>query len=251
LSSATDGRAETGASRIYRVLRDDILSLRMAPGAMVDEPALAERFGVSRSPVREALVRLSADGLIVAPDNRSSAVAAFDVRDLSALFVALDLLQRATTRLAARNPSPDEIERLISLNRVLAEPRTQESIDAVVEANHQFHVAVAEAAKNRYLATYSARTLDESRRLLHLYYRALGPGTENFGEIIDEHAAIIDAIQRRDMDAAEQIAGRHCAQFQKRVVQIIAPAEPLSVSVDHLAGQSAPKVRMGRIPGKK
>lgn len=231
MTSIPPGRAETGASRIYRVLRDDILSLRMAPGMVVDEPALAERFGVSRSPVREALVRLSADGLIVAPDNRTSAVAPFDIRDLSALFVTLDLLQRATTKLAARHATAQEIEEISSLNELLARHAMQNSIDSVVEANHQFHVAIASAAKNRYLAMYSTRTLDESRRLLHLHYRALGPGTDDFDEIIDEHAAMIDAIRRRDADAAEKIAGQHCTQFQRRVVQIITSGESLNVSV--------------------
>ena len=90
-----------GALTIYETLRDEILSLEMEPGQLVDESSLASRFGVSRSPVREALVRLVSEALLQTLPNKGTIVTPLRIQEFPQYVDALDLIQRATTRLAA------------------------------------------------------------------------------------------------------------------------------------------------------
>ena len=92
----------TGVKLAYDTLRDEILSLALPPGALLDETTLAERFGMSRSPVREALIRLAGDELVVTLANRSTVVAPIDVQSFPRYVEALDIAQRMNTRLAAQ-----------------------------------------------------------------------------------------------------------------------------------------------------
>jgi DNA-binding GntR family transcriptional regulator len=92
---------ETGSARAYASLREEILRMQLAPGAPLDEVSLSERFGLSRSPIREALARLSSEGLVVTLPSRSTVVTPIDFEGMPHFLDALDLLQRAVTRLAA------------------------------------------------------------------------------------------------------------------------------------------------------
>ena len=98
-SSRTRG---SGTQSVYKTIRQEILTMALAPGSPLDEVRLSERFGMSRTPVREALLRLAADGLVTTLPNRNTVVSAIDFATLPSYFEALSLMYRATTR-AARN----------------------------------------------------------------------------------------------------------------------------------------------------
>src|SRR6266404_3667316 len=102
----------TGAAYVYDSLKAQILDLELKPGTLLDETVVSRQFGVSRSPVREALIRLSAEGLVQNLRNRTSIVAPFDVATLPAYFDAIQLLYRLSARLAAANITPPQVERL-------------------------------------------------------------------------------------------------------------------------------------------
>ena len=102
----------TGAQFVYERLREEILSLVLAPDENLDEARLVARFGLSRTPVREALIRLAADGLVTMLPNRGAQVAALGLMDFPRYVEALDLLQRAVTRLAALRHDAHDLARL-------------------------------------------------------------------------------------------------------------------------------------------
>src|SRR4030095_13154476 len=89
---------EPGWRSVYDTLRTEILALTLAPGQLLDETSLAERFGLSRSPVREALIRLAAEDLVVTLPNRSTIVAPIDLASFPKYVDALDIAQRMTSR---------------------------------------------------------------------------------------------------------------------------------------------------------
>jgi DNA-binding GntR family transcriptional regulator len=91
----------TGSRSVYESLRNEILSLALPPGQLLDETTLAERFNMSRAPVREALIRLGSDELVVTLSNRSTIVAPIEVATFPKYVEALDIAQRMNTRLAA------------------------------------------------------------------------------------------------------------------------------------------------------
>ena len=99
----------TGATYVYDTLRQEILCLALRPGALLDEVGLAARFSMSRSPVREALIRLASERLVLMLPNRSTIVAPFDIESLPRYLDALSLMQRITARLAALERTDDDL----------------------------------------------------------------------------------------------------------------------------------------------
>ena len=99
--SPSERKRGSGARLVYDALRDEILELVLPPGTPIDEVALAERFGMPRTPIREALLRLAGEGLVETLPNRSAIVANIDFLNLHHFFDAMTLMYRVTTRLAA------------------------------------------------------------------------------------------------------------------------------------------------------
>ena len=134
----------TGASMVYEALRADILNLKIAPGTLLDESELSLRFELSRSPVREALIRLSAEGLIQTLPNRSPVVTPFDIAQVPGFLDALELMYRVTCRLAAMYRSDVEFKAIAAKARQLE--RGYKDKDTVVQMreNREFHLLIAE-----------------------------------------------------------------------------------------------------------
>jgi DNA-binding GntR family transcriptional regulator len=211
----------SGVRLVYEVLRDEILDLKLAPGSSVDEVALAERFAMSRTPIREALVKLEGEGLITTLPNRSSIVTNIDVMNLNAFFDALTLMYRATTRLAAAFHAPGDLLAIQARQDVYAAAVSDGDELQMIASNRDFHIAIAEAGRNPYYTQLFARLLDEGRRLLRLYYyptfekRAPHP-------YVTEHEAIIAAIVARDVDLCDRLAKHHADQIVTQIKGMIA-----------------------------
>jgi DNA-binding GntR family transcriptional regulator len=217
----------SGARMVYDLLRDEILDLKLAPGSPIDEVQLAERFGMSRTPIREALVRLSGEGLIETLPNRSTMVAAIDFLNLSPLFDALVLMYRVTTRLAAQNHRAEDLPVLHGLHADYAASVAARDTSAMIATNAAFHAAIAEAGRNPYFTGLFSRLLDESRRMLHLYYRSY---EEQFPQrFVDEHAEIIAAIEARDLDAADRLGKAHAEAIVVQVQALFSRNDRLDI----------------------
>jgi DNA-binding GntR family transcriptional regulator len=199
----------TGAIYVYDNLKGQILHLELMPGTLLDESELGRRFGLSRSPVREALIRLSAEGLVQNLRNRTSIVAQFDIAALPAYFDAMTLLYRVSARLAAYNPNPSIIARIRTIFDEHERALRERNIREIIRCNREFHTGIAEMAGNPYIASWLAGLLMQGQRLLSLY--GLNLGTKGTGQMLDTHRRMIDAIASQDPEAAE-IAGRDDAQ---------------------------------------
>lgn len=201
-----------GAKFVYDQLKGEILSLALRPGAPLDETGLAERFAMSRSPIREALVRLAAEGLVVTLSNRSTLVAPMGLAGFPRYVEALDFLQRINTRLAARNRKDGEIDRLTEAARKFDGACAANDYLAMSASNRDFHMAVAGLGRNAYLARAYGQLLDEGRRILHLNFDYLqSSSTEEM--LGGEHYQMIEAIRERNVALADRLAHDHTRQF--------------------------------------
>ena len=214
----------TGSARVYAQLRDEILRLELAPGSPIDENSLSERFDLSRSPVREALVRLSSEGFVNILPNRSTIVAPIDFRDVPKYLDSLDLLQRATTRLAAQFRTNADL-RTIEKRQIDFEKAFHRSVKTRdplhnIDANFNFHMAIAEAGKNAYFQMFYKRLLDEGRRMLHFHFefQALSEHM-TFEEVAVHHVQMIEAIKSKDLEYADAVAHEHAMQFKGRFLE--------------------------------
>ncbi len=212
----------TGSQRVYDSVREAILRLDLAPGTDLDESAFEREFGVSRTPVREALIRLASDGLITLLPNRGARVATLDVNDLPPMFEALELTQRATLRWAAKRRSAADIDALGTTSAEFAEAARCRDVDRMTEANRDFHVAIGRASGNKYVAGLYETQLAISLRLARLVF-AQAPLTgrsfrDYYDEVVRQHAAMVAAIEGRNVRAADRLARDHADLFRSRVL---------------------------------
>ena len=219
--SAEDLGAErkrgSGVRLVYEMLRDEILTLALPPGRPIDEVNLAERFGMSRTPIREALVRLAGEGLVETLPNRSAIVANIDFTKLYTFFDAITLMYRVTTRLAAEHHRPEDLEIIRAHQARYAATVAAQDPLAMIAVNRDFHAANAEAGRNPYYTALTLRLLDEGRRILRLYYQSFNDRLPK--EYSDEHEGIINAIAARDVELCDRLAREHADQIVRQIKQ--------------------------------
>jgi DNA-binding GntR family transcriptional regulator len=228
-TDVVERRRGSGVKLVYDILRDEILDLKLAPGSSVDEVLLAERFQMSRTPIREALVRLAGEGLIETLPNRSTLVSNIDLLNLNTYFDALVLMYRVTTRLAAQNHRPDDLVAIRELHGQYAATVEARDLRDMIAVNAAFHSAIAEAGRNPYFTGLFRRLLDEGRRILRLYYNSYD---EQFPQrFVDEHAEIIAAIEARDLDLADHLGKVHGEQIVEQVQRMFVRNQKLDIKL--------------------
>jgi DNA-binding GntR family transcriptional regulator len=200
-------RNQSRSEYAFRALCDAIHDGRLKQGERLREEELARTLGVSRTPIREALGRLQSRGLVEVAPPRGLIVAELDSQKIMELYAVREILEGAAARFSAERASPVEIA---AMRRLAQECADAESATIAAERNARLHRMIYEAAHNRYLLP----ALTDFQDAL-----ALLPGT-TFGQpgrreaAYTEHTAIIDAIARRDPDAAEAAARNHIRSAQ-------------------------------------
>ncbi|MFC3570970.1 GntR family transcriptional regulator [Paracoccus sp. TOH] len=181
------------------------------PGDRLVESELAERFGVSRTPVREALQRLETQSMLKR-DGRSLIVATLDHNQLAELYTVRAELEALAARLAARHATPEEVRVLAGMveddRAILGDPQ------ALARANRRFHHQIHLASHNRYLV----QQLDLVHRSMALMARTSLAAQGRDVVTLDEHQAIVDAIAAHDGATAEQALRHHISMaFETRL----------------------------------
>jgi len=202
-------RTRSRADFVYDSLRDAIWEGRFAHGERIREEEIAGVLGVSRTPVREALQRLQQRGLLVVGPGRGLVVAQLTKQQVFELYAMREILEGSAARFAARHANEAEIEILYRIQRELAES-SGEAL-ALINLNRRFHQAIYEAAHNQYLLQ-TLDTLNDSMALLHsatFRVPSRRPQTD------EEHRHIVEAIEKRDPEAAEKAAREHIRQAQR------------------------------------
>jgi len=154
----------SGAQFVYSILRDEILDLTLLPGSPIDEIRLSERLSMSRTPIREALVRLASEGLVTTLPNRSTVVANIDFMNLHTFFDAMTLMYRVTTRLAAQFHTPADMAKIRARQAEFAKAVSAQDALSMIATNREFHAEIARAGRNPYYESLCLRLLDEGRR---------------------------------------------------------------------------------------
>lgn len=203
----------TGRQYAYDILRRGILTLEFAPGATLDEASLVEQIGVSRTLIREAMIGLSSEGLVELLPNRGARVAHFDLADVRAFHEAIELHQRAVTRWAAVRCRPEH-QAAIRRERVAFEKGVrQRDADRMIESNRLFHVAIAEACGNAFVAAAYSRLLTIGLRLSRLLVtydinQDMSLAT-HLDRIVEQHREMERVIVAHDAEAAEALGAAH------------------------------------------
>jgi len=200
-------RTGTTVDQMVRSIADGIVTGAMRPGERLDEISLAQRFEVSRTPVREALGRLSAMGFVDRKPNRSAIVAMFTQDDLAAMFETMAELEGVCARLSAERMSPAE-RRALELSHQASARLVQLGAEEAYEAhNTEFHSRLYAGAHNAHIQDLALVT----RSRLAPFRRAQFRLAERLSKSWREHEAIVGAILQGDGPQAAAAAKAHVA----------------------------------------
>jgi DNA-binding GntR family transcriptional regulator len=198
---------------LYEQLRDKIICGEIKPGVILTEAGLADEYGVSKAPVREALVLLGHEGLVESMPRTGHVVASFTVQDVLETFHLRTILETEAAGLAAERITEEGIAAL--LRNVDEEFALSESVheddfhEKTHKVNMEFHQLIAQASGNQRLADLIKQLMEDMRRMLAFDPRFVTP---------TQHVEIVEALKRGDRAEAEQAMKRHMEQTKSRLL---------------------------------
>lgn len=222
-------RAQPGSlsQQAYEAIKGKIVSLRLPPGAVIDENRLQAELDLGRTPIREAIQRLAQEKLVVIAPRRGTFVTGIELKDLKLLFEARLPLETLAIRLAAQRGSEEQWRQMESALGPIGEagaPRSNEDLMAIDAACHEI---IYDAIGNPFLHDTLVTLYALSLRLWYYSLSHMG----DVSDAIQEHRAMLHALQRRDSDRAAQIMEQHIRAFQTEIqaamVGTPAPHKPI------------------------
>lgn len=190
------------SERIYLALRQEIMRCEIAPGTAMDATAIAARYGVSKTPVRDAMQKLAAEGLVNILPRSGYRVAPITFQAVHEILDMRAAIGPHAARQAARHATAAEIAELRAIVLEYAAPL---DVAAMQQIARRFHIAIAQCSRNERIVSLSESLFDELERLLRF---AIDFSVKT-GEHSDEHTALVDAIEAGDGDRAAAIEAAH------------------------------------------
>lgn len=195
----------SNTQKLKDALEEDIINGRLLPGEQLDHDALAEKYGVSRTPIREAVQQLVVSGLVVVKPKKGTFVAKVGFDQLIEMFEVMAELEGMCGRLAARRIQPAELKALESALKRCEAPEVMADPDEYYYENEEFHGCIYSASHNSFLAS-EARQL---KQRLKPYRRLQLQARNRVSNSIAEHRRIFEAIANGNEDEAEQCLKEH------------------------------------------
>jgi len=202
---------------IYAILRREILSCAIPPGSEIKDAEFAERFSVSRSPVRDALLRLEAEGLVLINPRKGYRAAPISIADARDLFAFRAILEPACAASVAAEVSDEELGSLDRFRSMQGfDQADDEAGSSFVQYNREFHLAIARLCGNRRIRETTVDLIEQFDRFVTVSISR--DASRQHADLIAEHCDIIDALQGRDGKRAGRILARHAGRARKRVL---------------------------------
>ncbi|MFO1106070.1 MAG: GntR family transcriptional regulator [Amaricoccus sp.] len=204
-------------------LRRRILTMQIAPGAVLDEVALSEEFGLSRPPVRELMRQMAGEGYIELEPNRPARVTSMSYNALRDFFLVAPMIYIATTRLAAEVATRADVDGLRAIQAEFRQAALDADVDGRIFSNNEFHLEIGRIAGNDYLMPSLTRLLIDHARIGRTFFRNDPAAKEQLDVAADQHDAIIDAIARHDPEECARLVRAHLDLSRRNMAAYAAP----------------------------
>jgi DNA-binding GntR family transcriptional regulator len=199
--------------QVYETIKHEIISCVFQPGQQIAQRQLAERYNTGITPIREALQKLSQEGLVQSIPRFGYLVMPITLADMGEIFELRSILETSAARLAALRATPEQLEHLSELANYTYIYRDRNSYSDFLSVNREFHLAVAEASGNRRLVDTISQCLSELNRVFYLGLDI----KDSADEMRMEHQTLFEALKNRDADRAEQVVLAQITRSQQRV----------------------------------
>ncbi|MEJ2124012.1 MAG: GntR family transcriptional regulator, partial [Alphaproteobacteria bacterium] len=193
------------AEKLKQKLEHEILTFNLKPGERLDETKLAERYGTSRTPVREALRHLAAEGFVCLRAHRGAVVAGLSITELIDMYDMLAILEGACARLAASRACAEEIDTILETHELCRHHSEKGDYESYCIANATFHDSIQRASHNCLLFKQTIST----RNRLGTYQRFQLRRSNRLQGSFQEHDAIVNALQKGDTSESERLMREH------------------------------------------
>jgi DNA-binding GntR family transcriptional regulator len=209
------------ADRAYVQLREEIITAELPPGALLREDELTERLQLGRTPVREAIQRLSLDGYVTILPRRGTLVSEISITALAAIYEVRARLESWAARLAAERATDADRREAEQLRRDIDAIPREARYEVLLATDRRIHRFAYRCAKNEYLAETLDHYHNLSLRILHVALRRYPMLTQGLQDVLQEQRELLDAICRTDGDTAERVATAHIQRFEREIRQVI------------------------------
>lgn len=211
-------RHQTLREKILETIREAILKGNLKPGEKVAEPELAERFGISRTPIREAFRQLESEGYLTVIPRKGAVVAALSERDVQEFYAIKSILEGYAASLAAGKLTDKELEKLDNVNEKLRSLAHEGDVKAFYRVHNEFHEIFLKAADNNKLHELIHQLGMKFNRL-----RMASLSVNGRMEIsVEEHDNLLDAFRRKDGNAAENLVKKTASIGSKVLLESMA-----------------------------
>ena len=197
----------------YLKLRDSIVEGKLKPGFKLKDKELAQKMGVSRTPIREALLRLEDEGLVKTKANSSTTVSSIDLDEAEKLYSIVSCLEQLALKRAFESIGEREIQKMEQANEKLIKSLINRDQIAALDADIEFHSVYIDPASNAELKQITS-LLKQKLKRIDLYYF---DKVQNREESYKEHKMIIEAIRRKDLAAALKAVEKNCEESYARI----------------------------------
>ncbi|AXY57659.1 GntR family transcriptional regulator [Acinetobacter chinensis] len=211
--------------QISKKLEDDIIYGFFLPGTKLDEQELCERYGASRTPIREALKLLAAEGLVEIRPRRGAIIPTINSFTLCEMFEVMAELEAMCGRLAARRIQPEEKQELQRLHHLCQDYLNQNDSENYYEANRLFHFAIYQASHNSFLIEQACAL----HKRLHPYRRLQLRVNHRMNHSFSEHSEILDAIFSGNEQEAEALLKAHVVIQGEKFTDFMATLDHLKI----------------------
>jgi DNA-binding GntR family transcriptional regulator len=191
---ALEAKVSTAADRVFEQTVSEILGGSLRPGQQISERYLVTRFGVSRTPVREAIKRLFARGLVEVGPKRVAVVAEIDEEDVHKLYAVRLMIEGYAAALTAANITAREIAELRKINRNFSAALKRRDLARMLEVRAEFHAVTAAATHNRWLAEIMAGLRERAYAVRHLHWQ----DPDRAAQTVTMHDLLIQALETHD-----------------------------------------------------
>ena len=208
--------ARSQSERAYLLIRDQIITLKLAPGSVIEESRLRQELGLGRTPIREALQRLAHENLVSFVPHRGTFVCDINLTDLHRLTEVRVELEGHAARLAAERASARDRSLMQALMSEL-DTIDESDVHNLMRLDQRIHRQVYEATRNTFLQAM----LEESFNLsLRIWFLGLDRGVR-LKEAVEEHRRLLAAIVSRDGDRAETVMRQHVSGFEQAIRKVL------------------------------